>query len=124
MLKNNCISQRIFKENPDRGKMLKMMLSIWKIKQAEAFYQNYLKKLFLDDNNEQKMKNFNLNVQEGTKEYLRLYHPNLYDSGYNPMNTYDFKDNSHLKIQIKKITDNDQVDIKDFATRIANDRFD
>ena len=44
------------------------------------------------------MLSFNMKVQEGTKEYLRLYHPNLYDSGYNPMNTYDFKDNSHLKI--------------------------
>lgn len=64
------------------------------------------------------MTNFNLQVQEGTKNYIRLYHPNLYDSGYDPMNTYDFTDNQHLEIQNKKKHQLDDVDNKDFATKI------
>lgn len=90
MLKNNAIAQRIFQENPNRGKFFKVLLNIWKIKQSECFYQFYLKKLFRNEQNEEKMKNYNQNVQEGTKAYLKLYHPNLYDSGYDPMNTYNF----------------------------------
>lgn len=122
MLKNNAISQRVFAENPDRGKQLQVFVNIWKIRQSECFYNNYLKKLFKSDEVEGKMKGFNKNVQEGTKEYLRLYHPNLYDSGYDPMNTYDFTDNQHLAIQLKKKHGGDEADAKDFATRLPTDQ--
>ena len=34
------------------------------------------------------------------------------------MNTYDFSDNSHIKIQKKQIAVNEETDAKNFATRL------
>lgn len=122
MLKNNAISQRLFKENPERGKMVKTFCTLWKIKQAEYFYEFYLKKLFRNVEGQGSMEDFNQKVQLGTKEYLRIFHPNLYDSGYDPMNTYDFSENQHLHLMQKQKTTADQADPKDFATRVAVER--
>ena len=44
---------------------------------------------------------FNEKVRKGTKVYLDINYPNLYDSGYDPINTYNFEDNSHLNIKQK-----------------------
>lgn len=62
MLKNNAVSQRMFKENPERGKTVKSFSTLWKIRQSEYLYEHYLKKLFREGGGRDSMDDFNQRV--------------------------------------------------------------
>ncbi len=47
-LKNNALIQRVNAESSSLDKRFKILLSLWKVKQAEIFYNKYLRKLFSD----------------------------------------------------------------------------
>ncbi len=96
------------------------MYSIWKVKNSENFYENYLKVLFDESSNIDPIANSNRLLKEKIIQYLKEKYPNLYQSGYDPTNTYNFEDNSHLKIKSKKKSQDpdEEADKKLFATII------
>ena len=122
-LKNHTIIQRVIAIDPNKKVKLNVIKSIWKIKQAEYFYNNYLKRFFRDPKACKGLIHANDALTNKVKVYLKENFPNLYDSQYDPNKGYNFHDNSHLDIKKKKEENEHdpslEVSKHIFATRIG-----
>lgn len=119
-LKDNSIIQRVIVADPQKNQKIKVFISIWKVKLAEYFYNHYLKNLISARNGPDIIQEENVRVRKVTKNYLQKNYPNLYDSGYNPVNTLNFENNSHMKVKSKINRKNrDEVNELNFATTIV-----
>ena len=101
-LKNHTITQRVMSIDPNKKLKLNVIKSIWKVKQAEYFYNKYLKNFFKDPEACKGLIHHNDHLGNKVKTYLKETFPNLYDSQYDPNKGYNFHDNSHMDIERKK----------------------
>lgn len=95
-LKNHAVVQRVLHIDPNKKLKINVLKTIWKVKHAEYFYNNYLKPFFRDPNSCKELVAYNETLKNRIKNYLKVNYPNLYDSQYDPNNRYNFHDNSHL----------------------------
>lgn len=120
-LKDNSIIQRVVVSDPQKAQKINVFISIWKVKIAEYFYNHYLKNLIIaQQKGPEVIAEENVRVRGMTKVYLEKHYPNLYDSGYDPVNTLNFENNSHMKVKAKSNKkDEDEVNEMNFATTIV-----
>ena len=110
-LKNHAIVQRVLFIDPNKKLKINVLKSIWKVKQAEYFYNSYMKPFFKDTESCKELVAFNDIIRNRIKNYLKANYPNLYDSQYDPNNRYNFHDNSHLTFK-KAPIDNNITDLE------------
>ena len=99
--KNNAIVQKLIFLDRERKLKFRVFSSIFKIKQAEFFYDKYLKHFLREKSFSKVIKN-GIVMKNSIKIYLKNNFPNLYDSGYKQSEKLDFYDNSHINLKKKK----------------------
>ena len=110
VLKYHVVTERILSNDPNLGKKIKVLPSIWKVKQFEFFYNNILKKFFKSPEIYNKISTSTKKIEEVTKNFVEEKFPNLEESLLEKDDkVIDFQNNVHVTVLKLR----DVVDVED-----------
>ena len=110
VIKYHVVTERILSSDPNLGKKIKVLPSIWKVAQYEYFYNNFIKKFFKTTDIYQKITKYNDDIGEVVKNFVDEKYPNLEESLLEEdKNVFEFNNNVHATLLKKR----DVIDVED-----------
>lgn len=125
-LKNHTILQRILNQDPNKKAKINVLKSIWKVKQAETFYNSFLKPFIRNVSVSKEFGNRNEMLKIQVKNFLKEKFPNMYDSNLGTDKKYTFADNRHYsfkRVSKEEINVDLEVSKHLFATTLAKPEY-